>query len=92
MWEQPYISIFAEIGALQNFMHFGGHLKNGCQDDRHFEIAKIVDLRNVIVTNAIYKKAAIAAIMVAILASIFNMVAKTHEKFRSAPITKKIDI
>ena len=33
-----------------------------------------------------------AAIMVAILAAIFNMVAKTHNKFRSAPITKKIDI
>ena len=33
--------------------------------------------------------------MVAILAAIFNMVAKTHKKFRSAPmlpITKKIDI
>jgi hypothetical protein len=35
---------------------------------------------------------AIAAIMVAILAVIFNMVAKTHNKFLSAPITKKIDI
>jgi hypothetical protein len=35
---------------------------------------------------------AIAAIMVAILAAIFNMVANTHKKFRSAPITKKIDI
>jgi hypothetical protein len=34
----------------------------------------------------------IAAIMVAILAAIFNMDAKTHKKFRSAPITKKIDI
>jgi metal-dependent HD superfamily phosphatase/phosphodiesterase len=38
------------------------------------------------------KMAAIATIMVAILAAIFNMVAKTHTKFRSAPITKKIDI
>jgi hypothetical protein len=36
--------------------------------------------------------AAIAAIMVAILAAIFNMVAKTHKKFRNAPITNKIDI
>jgi steroid 5-alpha reductase family enzyme len=36
---------------------------------------------------------AIAAIMVAILAAIFNMVAKTHNtNFRNAPITKKIDI
>jgi hypothetical protein len=43
MWEKPYISIFVEIGALPNFTHFGGHLKNG----------KIFDLRNVIVTNAI---------------------------------------
>ena len=32
------------------------------------------------------KIAAIAAIMVAILAAIFNMVAKTHEKFPSAPM------
>ena len=38
------------------------------------------------------KIAAIAAIMVAILAAIFNMAAKTHKKFRSALITKKIDI
>jgi hypothetical protein len=30
--------------------------------------------------------AAIAAIMVAILAAIFNIVAKTHKKFRSAPM------
>jgi hypothetical protein len=30
--------------------------------------------------------AAIAAIMVAILAAIFNMVAKTHNNFRSAPM------
>jgi hypothetical protein len=30
--------------------------------------------------------AAIAAIMVAILAAIFNMVTKTHKKFRSAPM------
>ena len=30
--------------------------------------------------------------MVAILAAIFNMAAKTHKKFRSALITKKIDI
>jgi hypothetical protein len=29
---------------------------------------------------------AITAIMVAILAAIFNMVAKTHKQFRSAPI------
>jgi hypothetical protein len=35
---------------------------------------------------------AIAAIIVAILAAIFNMVAKTHKIFRNAPITKKIDI
>ena len=36
---------------------------------------------------------AIAAIMVDILAAIFNMVAKTHNKLCSnAPITKKIDI
>ena len=32
------------------------------------------------------KMAAIAAIMVAILAAIFNMVAKTPKKFRSAPM------
>ena len=32
------------------------------------------------------KMVAIAAIMVAILAVIFNMVAKTHRKFRSAPL------
>ena len=32
------------------------------------------------------KMAAIAAIMVAILAAIFNMVAKTHKQFRSAPM------
>ena len=38
------------------------------------------------------KMAAIAAIMLAILAAIFNMVAKTHKHFRNAPITKKIDI
>jgi hypothetical protein len=30
--------------------------------------------------------AAIAASMVTILAAIFNMVAKTHNKFRSAPV------
>jgi hypothetical protein len=30
--------------------------------------------------------AAIAAIMVAILAAIFNMVAKTHKEFRSVPM------
>ena len=37
---------------------------------------------------------AITAIMVAILAAIFNMVAKTHKKFQcsNAPITKKMDI
>jgi hypothetical protein len=35
---------------------------------------------------------AIAAIMVAILAAIFNMVVKTHTFFRNALITKKIDI
>jgi hypothetical protein len=34
--------------------------------------------------------AAIAAIMVAILAAIFNMVAKTHNKFRSAAIFKSL--
>jgi hypothetical protein len=38
MWEKAYISIFVEIGALQNFTYFGGHLKNGCQNYRHFEI------------------------------------------------------
>ena len=32
------------------------------------------------------KMAAIAAIMVAILAAIFNMVAKTQKQFRSAPM------
>jgi hypothetical protein len=32
------------------------------------------------------KMAAIAAIMVAILAPIFNMVAKTHKQFWSAPM------
>jgi hypothetical protein len=39
--------------------------------------------------------AANAAIMVAILAAIFNMVTKTHKKISEcsiAPITKKIDI
>jgi hypothetical protein len=36
--------------------------------------------------------AAIAAIMVTILAAIFNMVAKTHKQFGNAPITKKIYI
>jgi hypothetical protein len=41
------------------------------------------------------KMAAIAAIMVAILVAIFNMIAKTHKQFRSAPMpqlqcTKKI--
>jgi hypothetical protein len=41
MWEKSYISIFVEIGALRNFTHFGGHLKNGCQNDRHFEIALV---------------------------------------------------
>jgi hypothetical protein len=41
MWEKLYISIFVEIGALRNFTHFGGHLKNGCQNDRHFEIALV---------------------------------------------------
>jgi hypothetical protein len=41
MWEKPYILIFVEIGALQNFTHFGGHLKNGCQNDHHFEIALV---------------------------------------------------
>ena len=30
--------------------------------------------------------------MAAILAAIFNMVAKTHKQFRNAPITKKIDM
>ena len=30
--------------------------------------------------------AAVAAIILAILAAIFNMVAKTHTKFRSAPM------
>ena len=38
------------------------------------------------------KMAAIAAIMVTILAAIFNMVAKTHKQFGNAPITKKIYI
>ena len=32
------------------------------------------------------KMVVIAAIMVAILAAIFNMVAKTHKQFRSAPM------
>ena len=32
------------------------------------------------------RMAAIAAIMVAMLAAIFNMVAKTHKQFRSAPM------
>jgi hypothetical protein len=41
MWEKPYISICVEIRALRNFTHFGGHLKNGCQDDRHFDSEKI---------------------------------------------------
>jgi hypothetical protein len=27
--------------SLRNFMHFGGHLKNGCQNDRHFEISLV---------------------------------------------------
>ena len=35
------------------------------------------------------KMAAISAIMVAILAAIFNMVAKTHKFFRNAPIYKE---
>jgi hypothetical protein len=39
MWEKTYISIFVEVEALRNFTHFGGYLKNGCQNDRHFEIA-----------------------------------------------------
>ena len=38
---KPLISIFVEIRALRNFMHFGGHLKNDCQNDRHFEIALV---------------------------------------------------
>jgi ABC-type nitrate/sulfonate/bicarbonate transport system permease component len=33
-----------------------------------------------------FKNGSNAAIMVAILAAIFNMVAKTHKKFRSAPM------
>jgi hypothetical protein len=37
IWGKSYF----EIGALRNFMHFGGHLKNGCQNDRHFEIALV---------------------------------------------------
>jgi hypothetical protein len=41
MWGKPYISIFVEIGALRNFTHFGGHLKNGYQNYRHFEIALV---------------------------------------------------
>jgi hypothetical protein len=41
MWEKPCISIFVEIGALQNLTHFGRHLKNGCQNDHHFEIALV---------------------------------------------------
>jgi hypothetical protein len=36
MWEKPYISIF-----VQNCTHFGGHLRNGCQNDHHFEIAMV---------------------------------------------------
>jgi hypothetical protein len=31
-------------GALRNFTHFGGHLKNGCQNDCHFEIALVTFL------------------------------------------------
>ena len=42
MWEKPYISIFVEIGALRNFMHSGGHLKNGYRNDRRFEIALVM--------------------------------------------------
>jgi hypothetical protein len=34
--------------------------------------------------------AAIATIMVAILAAIFNMVAKTHKNIRSAPMLKQV--
>jgi hypothetical protein len=41
MWEKPYISVFVEIGALRNFTHFGGHLKNSCQNNRHYEIALV---------------------------------------------------
>jgi hypothetical protein len=37
MWEK----FLVEIGALRNFTHFGGHLKNGCQNDRHFEITLV---------------------------------------------------
>ena len=44
----------------------------------HFEILRILVV--------ILKMAAIAAIMVAIFAAIFNMVAKTHKTFRSAPM------
>ena len=36
--------------------------------------------------------AAMAAIFISHLAAIFNMVAKAHNFFRNAPITKKIDI
>jgi hypothetical protein len=39
MWGKTFISIFVEVGALRSFTHFGGYLKNGCQNDRHFEIA-----------------------------------------------------
>jgi hypothetical protein len=28
-----------KLEHFENFTHFGGHLKNGCQNDRHFEIA-----------------------------------------------------
>jgi hypothetical protein len=42
MREKPYISIFVEIGALRNFTHLGGHLKNGCQNDCYFEIALVM--------------------------------------------------
>jgi uncharacterized protein YpmB len=38
------------------------------------------------VGKTLQKMAAIAAIMVAILAAIFNMVTKTHKTFQSAPM------
>jgi hypothetical protein len=45
MWEKPYISIFVEIGALPNFTHFGGHLKN--------EIGQ--NSKNIVIMAAIFK-------------------------------------
>jgi hypothetical protein len=87
MWEKPYISIFVEIGALRNFTHFGGHLKNGFQNDRHFGITflwktlninflcnwSIGVLRNCLcVLATILKIAAKMATIMAAMAAIFK--------------------